>query len=198
MIHYLLTAFIRKTSPKTNDGFTLIELLVAIVILAILTAIALPSFLGLASKGNQAEGQQYTNDIATAEQRYYPANHGQFVTETQNLGALGVGLNLTKSNNWSTSNYSYRLSAISEGGDLSGVVVIATPINNAPYKGYLEAVGLIYPEGATEPVLSTVRCQSKGVGVNATLTSQDVSVVEGAPQAGGASMNCTGNAEPIQ
>lgn len=197
MLHYLLLKIIKK--PKSDkEGFTLIELLVAIVILAILTAIALPSFLGLASKGNQAEGQQYTNDIATAEQRYYPANHGQFVTETKNLGALGVGLNLTKSNNWSTSNYSYQLQPISEGGDLSGVVVIATPVSNAPYKGYLEAVGLIYPEGASDPVLSTVRCQSKGVGVLASLSASDVSVVEGAPGSGGASMTCAGNAEPIQ
>ena len=45
------------TIKRKDEGFTLIELLVVIIIIGILSAIALPSFLNQASKARQSEAR---------------------------------------------------------------------------------------------------------------------------------------------
>ncbi len=42
---------------ENNEGFSLIELLVTVIIISILSAIALPSFLNQANKARQSEAQ---------------------------------------------------------------------------------------------------------------------------------------------
>lgn len=63
----LLQHFINK---KKEGGFTLIELLVVIIIIGILAAIALPSFLNQANRARESEASTYTGTINRAQQAY--------------------------------------------------------------------------------------------------------------------------------
>ena len=64
------------SNRKKEEGFTLIELLVVIIIIGILAAIALPSFLNQANKAKQSEGKQYVSSINKGQQAFYVENTG--------------------------------------------------------------------------------------------------------------------------
>jgi len=64
---------IRRRAAE-EKGFTLIELLVVILIIGILAAIALPSFINQRTKGQDANAKSYARTAATAEETYYTDN----------------------------------------------------------------------------------------------------------------------------
>ncbi|EGJ28949.1 MULTISPECIES: type IV pilin-like G/H family protein [Moorena] len=79
------------TQKKQDEGFTLIELLVVIIIIGILSAIALPSFLNQANKAKQSEARTYVGSMNRSQQAYYLEND-EFVTDETNFGELGLGV----------------------------------------------------------------------------------------------------------
>ncbi|TAE60042.1 MAG: prepilin-type N-terminal cleavage/methylation domain-containing protein [Nostocales cyanobacterium] len=82
---------------QENEGFTLIELLVVIIIIGILSAIALPSFLNQANKAKQSEARTYVGSMNKGQQAYF-TEKSDFASD---ISSLGVGI---KSN---TVNYQY-------------------------------------------------------------------------------------------
>jgi type IV pilus assembly protein PilA len=56
---------------KSEEGFTLIELLVVILIIGILAAIAIPSFLNQRQKGQDACAKSMARTMQTAMETYY-------------------------------------------------------------------------------------------------------------------------------
>lgn len=67
----LKAKFLQHMVKKNQDkGFTLIELLVVIIIIGILSAIALPSFLNQAAKAKQTEAKNYIGSVTRAQQAY--------------------------------------------------------------------------------------------------------------------------------
>ena len=61
-------------SPPINRGFTLIELMVTVAIVAILLAVALPSFQNQLRKGHRSAAQSEMMDIANRQEQFLLAN----------------------------------------------------------------------------------------------------------------------------
>lgn len=74
---------------RKEKGFTLVELMIVIIILAILTGIAVPSYLVLRNRARQAAAKAELMNIATAlgifeaDQEVYPAT-ATWATELEN------------------------------------------------------------------------------------------------------------------
>jgi prepilin-type N-terminal cleavage/methylation domain-containing protein len=137
---------------KENEGFTLIELLVVIIIIGILSAIALPSFLNQANKGKQSEAKQYSGSMNRAQQAFFLEN-GEFTTE---LNKLGMGIRSQ------TENYAYEIG----GSATSGVSNNGYSLK-APLKSYVGVVTLSTQSGTSEATTLAVLCESDSVGIGA-------------------------------
>ena len=79
---------------REESGFTLIELLVVILIIGILAAIAIPSFLNQRSKGNDAEAKSTAVTAAEAMETCATDNNGSYANCTEaSLDAIEPTLN---------------------------------------------------------------------------------------------------------
>ena len=67
-----------EMKERNEAGFTLIELLVVILIIAILTAIAIPVFLRQREKGWVAQSQSALKNAATAAESYATSANGGY------------------------------------------------------------------------------------------------------------------------
>jgi type IV pilus assembly protein PilA len=91
---------ILRNRLKGEQGFTLIELLVVILIIGILAAIAIPSFLNQKGKGEDSAAKSAARNAQTAMETFYTDN-GTYANATnattgiqtieQNLPPLGSG-----------------------------------------------------------------------------------------------------------
>ena len=75
-----MLARIRKSMEEHEEGFTLVELLVVVVIIGILAAIAIPTFLNQREKAWQRESQSDLRNSATVMETFFGDN-GTYVGE---------------------------------------------------------------------------------------------------------------------
>jgi type IV pilus assembly protein PilA len=173
------TKLIQHILNKKNGekGFTLIELLVVIIIIGILAAIALPSFLNQASKARQSEAKTYVGSLNRSQQSYYLEKQ-EFAP---NLQTLAVGIAQT------TQNYSYgiaRNGAKTASGVSQSVNNFGVPLGSvttagtgtvsdtivgggaAAVKGYTGGVNVATPAGSNESTTLAALCEAALAPVN--------------------------------
>ena len=176
-LEYIVSLWLRdrcfvQNHNEKDQGFTLIELLVVIIIIGLLAAIALPSFLSQADKARFAEAKAYIGTMSRLQQAYYLERR----TFTSNIGDLGLGVDTA------SSSYTYSALAGSVDGNFTPqqpkqlITNVAVP--NSPYlKSLVGVVGIpgivridtIFclantpnispiPPGALNPIAQTMVC----------------------------------------
>jgi type IV pilus assembly protein PilA len=74
-----------RQRSKDEGGFTLIELLVVILIIGILAAIAIPSFLNQKSKANDAAAKSQVRTGETAMETYSTDHNGEYLNASKGV-----------------------------------------------------------------------------------------------------------------
>ena len=85
---------IRTRLTGKEEGFTLIELLVVIVILGVLMAIAVPSYMGFKDRANKAAAQANVRSAITSVEAYYQDNNTYASMNMAALKSIDAGVKL--------------------------------------------------------------------------------------------------------
>ncbi len=111
---------------KRQKGMTLIELVVVMVIIAILAAIAVPSYTQYIIRGNRRAAQAAMMEIATQQHHFFAANRAY----AGSVGALGYAPPAEVSSN-------YGVAVVADAGPPPGFTITFTPSGRQASDGVL-------------------------------------------------------------
>ena len=127
---------------KYNQGITLMELMITLVIVAIIMAIAYPSYQDQMEKARRAEGREFLLRIAAAQERFYTNNNrysNSFTTVA--AGGLGVTSNMSERGHYqvnvvlSAGNQEYALTAVPQATQASDTTCANLTLNSRGVRG---------------------------------------------------------------
>lgn len=108
-----------RSIRRLSAGFTLVELLIAIVIVAILSAIAIPSYRSYVLRARREDATSALMRVQAAEEKFFLQNNA-YTANLAGAPPAGIGIGATSDNGY----YALAL-ALTNGG--AGFTATATP-----------------------------------------------------------------------
>jgi type IV pilus assembly protein PilE len=128
---------------KKTSGFTLIELMIVVAIIAILVAVALPSYRSYVIKAKRADATNMLTDIANQQIQYFMDNRAYGTVAQLGLATTGCGTDAVSNEGYycisialtGTSSYILSASPTSKGGQDQDTDCPAITYDSAETKG---------------------------------------------------------------
>ena len=174
----MLSSIKERLDHKDDEGFTLIELMVVVLIIAILLAIAIPTFLGARNTANARAAQSNLRNALTAEQTEW-TNTQAFSTDSATMKGIEASLSWTTGASTDQGTISVSGSTPATGASDWQVVVLSALGKD----GNCWSIAQVNEPNPTAPLVDGTYYQKSS---GSSCTASGITVPAGAPTAGSA------------